>query len=111
MSRDQEIYNRVGGLLVRHAPVSAVKVIYRFSIDAEASSSEGAVYSFEYDYVDQSGSTNWFTIDDLAGSMFLTDQFIELRDFFVSQGQPAWKRCEFSVDLLTGKFSADFKYD
>jgi hypothetical protein len=109
-SKDQVIYNQIGRLLIRYAPIGAVTVIYQFKIDAEESFEEGAVYGFEYDYINQSGEKKWFTIDNLDDSRSLVHLLLELRSFFISQGQPTWKSCEFSVDLSTGKFSVGFKY-
>lgn len=110
-SRDQFIYDRIGTSLVQFAPKNAIKVIYKFTVEAEATTSEGAVYGWEYDYVDQLGIVGWFTVDSQHVRDSLIDDCRELRNFFVSQGQPAWKQCEFSVDVKTGKFSVDFKYD
>jgi hypothetical protein len=110
-SIDQTLYQTIGNMLLKATPSDAVKSIVHFTVDSEENENEGAVYDYKYDYIDNNGKRHWFDIAGPDGHWIIGNSFLELRNFFVSQGQPAWRQCEFSVDVKTGKFSVDFKYD
>lgn len=102
MSSDQEIYAAIGELLSQAAPASASQIIMRASL-----SKEGDVGKFEYDIIDKNKVLNWFTADGRTNSALL-DELTSLRSFFISQNQPAWENCSFSLNLETGKFEVKF---
>jgi hypothetical protein len=104
-SRDSEIYREIGQLLYDAAPKDARNIIMRAKL-----SSEGDHAQLEFDYTNPAGATSWFTGGGALNTKLL-DLLVALRDFFVSQNQPRWTQCEFTLDTQTGKFGMNFKYD
>lgn len=110
-SFDQDVYLRLGELIVGVAPSDSEKVIVVFKVLADATSSEGAVYELMYDYIDKTLKRTWFVFSDHDLRRKIRELFVSLREFTTSQGQPLWNQCEFVLDMTTERFSVGFKYD
>lgn len=101
---DKDCYQKIGQLLYNISPDGAKKIIMRASL-----AQEGDVGTFEYDYVDKSGSTSWFVGGGKANSEMVKILAI-LRASYIAKGEPAWNGCEFVVDVEKGDFKITFKY-
>ena len=104
-SRDAVISKEIGQLLYDAAPDGANKIVMRAKL-----ADEGDVGEFEFDYIDKSGETKWFTASGNTNSRLLK-LLNEHRAFFVSQNQGFWKSCTFTVDVGKDRFSIDLNYD
>ncbi len=104
-SRDIEICREIGQHLYDAAPKDARKIILRAKL-----SGEGDHAQFEFDYADKTGAISWFTGGGALNTKLL-DLLAAHRAFFVSQNQPPWKQCVFTVDVETGKYSMELNYD
>ena len=104
-SRDIEICHEIGQRLYDAAPKDARKIIMRANL-----SEEGDHAQFEFDYADRKGDVAWFTGGGALNNRLL-DLLVAHRAFFVSQKQPPWKSCTFTLNVETGKFTMDLKYD
>ena len=104
MSRDQEIYEKIGELLMSSAPKKSNRIIMRAEL-----SNKSDHCRFEFDWVDGKGNTEWYMVESNITDE-LTDFLIELNDFFVSQNQPSWNSCQFTLEI-NGKFGIEFDYD
>ncbi|CAM3912857.1 immunity protein YezG family protein [Xenorhabdus thuongxuanensis] len=106
---DQELYQKIGQLLVDAGPTDAKKIIVRADLFPER---DGCKY--EFDYIDKSEELDWFDPDARAVSD-LTDLLEELRSFFIenkqSQETPFWHGCTISLDVEKMKLNMDFKYE
>ncbi|MEK9498310.1 DUF600 family protein [Photorhabdus sp. P32] len=106
---DQELYQKIGQLLLDAGPTDAKKMIVRADLFPER---DGCKY--EFDYIDKSEKLDWFDPDGRAVSD-LTDLLEELRSFFIeniqSQETPFWHSCTITLDVEQMKINIDFKYD
>lgn len=109
MNELDELYNKIGQLLVDAGPDGAVKIIARAKLPLDGESCE-----YEYDYVDKQGDTDWFVPDKLA-SHDLRILLVKMRNFYIknnmTNGKPAWTGCEITVDLPENKINFKFHYD
>lgn len=104
-SRDAVICKEIGQLLYDIAPDSAKTIIMRAKLGPE-----GDVGEFEFDYLGKSGETKWFTAPGKTNAKLLK-LLNEHRAFYVSQNQPLWKSCTYTVDIENDRFSIDLNYD
>ncbi|WP_035061210.1 hypothetical protein [Andreprevotia chitinilytica] len=105
-SLDVETCKKIGQLLYDSAPDEAKQVIMRAEL-----SLEGDACRFEYDYVDAEGKIAWFSPEKGLTAHKLGELLVEHRAFFISQNQPPWKYCEFTLDVEKSKFSIQLSYD
>ena len=82
---DQDIYQKIGQLLVDVSPGGAIEIIVRARIF-----SEGDGGRYEFDYINQSGELNWFAPDGRAVGD-LTELLVQLREFFLKRNMTAGK--------------------
>lgn len=105
---DQEIYQRIGRLLVDAGPADAQKIIVRAELF-----SEGDGGKYEFDYVNESGKLNWFDPDGRAVGD-LTELLVKLREYFsvnnLTSGKEEWTGCVISLDVSENKFGIEFTY-
>lgn len=106
---DQEIYKKIGQLLVDAGPLDAKKIVVRAEIFPEG---DGGKY--EFDYIDDTGKLNWFDPDGRAVGD-LTELLVELRKYFITNeltaGIGIWSGCEISLAVERMKLSVEFIYD
>lgn len=105
---DQEIYQKIGRLLVGAGPSGAQKLIVRAELFPEG---DGGKY--EFDYVDGTGELNWFDPDGRAVGD-LTELLVKLRDYFainkLTAGAGMWTGCEICLSVNDMKFLVEFTY-
>ncbi|MCA6223137.1 immunity protein YezG family protein [Photorhabdus antumapuensis] len=109
MRSDQEIYKDIGLILYSIVPDEARKIIMRADL-----SPEGDHCAYEYDYIDNSGNTEWLT----AGGQANTDMLrylVELRNYYMDNNltndRTVWHGCEVTLDVEQMKLNIDFKYE
>lgn len=56
------------------------------------------------------GNTSWLTPDDTSIYELLRLTLFELRKSYLSEGEQEWSGCSFVLDLQTGKFEMNLKY-
>ncbi|WP_440466744.1 hypothetical protein ACKI1H_25690 [Pseudomonas sp. YH-1] len=105
---DQEIYQKIGQLLIDAGPADAKKIIVRAEIF-----SEGDGGKYEFDYVNRAGELNWFDPDSRAVGD-LTELLVRLREYFsvnnLAAGESVWTGCIISLGVDEGKFDIEFTY-
>jgi hypothetical protein len=106
MSRDLEICKEIAQNLFDAAPDGARKIFLKANLVGE-----GDVCYFYYDYCNKENEKNWFLPNSGALGECLTKLLLEHREFFVGNGHPPWKSCEFVLDVDKGKFSLDLNYE
>ena len=103
-SKDVEISKEIGQCLYGIAPEDAKTILM-----IAALSPEGDVGRFEF-YSNNGVTESEFSISD-SDMAKLLDLVGEHQQFMVSNNQPAWTRCEFSINVDTSKFSMELGYD
>lgn len=103
-SKDIGISKEIGKYLYNIAPDDA-KIILMIVV----LSPEGDVGRFEF-YSNNGIAESKFSISD-ADIEKLLDLVGEHQQFMVSNNQPAWTRCDFTVNVDAGKFSMDLGYE
>ncbi|MCO7620094.1 hypothetical protein [Pseudomonas guariconensis] len=110
MSVDDEIYQGIGEVLVAISPADAEVVL----VEAELSP-EGDHCKLLFDYLDLSGTKQWFLPSSVKVDSDLLHLFVRLRNFFESYGLYAegkpWKVCIVELCLRSMKIKIDFKYE
>jgi len=101
---DIEICGKIGQLLYDAAPEGAVTIIMRAELLGD-----GDVVKFQFDAIDETGKVSWFTSKG-AVKAALHDLLLEHRAFFVSQNQPPWSACEFSLFVPSDRLSLKLHY-
>jgi len=103
-SRDQEIYQKLAQILYDVMPDGTEKVILKLPRVSRD------VVEFEYYAVGADGHEKRFYAEsDMSYKM--RTLAVDLKDFFVSQNQPPWKGCEFTLDVKTTKLKTRFIYE
>lgn len=104
-------YKEIASILLAVVPQDARVFIFTFIVRAEESPDEGAVYQYEFDYLDASGKTHWFDKEcsHLMGS--LTPLALQVRSEIDSKGKAKWKSMKFHIDMKERSFKAEFSYD
>ena len=103
-SKDIEISKEIGQCLYSIAP-EGTKIILMIA----ALSPEGDVSQFEF-YSNNGINESEFSIND-SDTMKLHYLFKAHQKLMVSNNQPAWTRCEFTVNVDTSKFSMELGYE
>ncbi|WJD62892.1 hypothetical protein [Pseudomonas kurunegalensis] len=103
---DQEIYQKIGQLLVDVGPADAKKLIVRAELFPEG---DGGKY--EFDYVDEAGALNWFDPDGRSVGD-LTYLLVQLREYFatckLTAGAGVWIGCE--ICLAVNEMNVEIKF-
>lgn len=103
-SRDIEISKEIGQCLYGIAPEDA-KIILMIA----ALSPEGDVSQFEF-YSNNGINESEFSISD-SDTMKLHYLAEAHQKFMLANNQPAWTRCEFTVNVDASKFSMELGYE
>ena len=103
-SKDIEISKEIGQCLYGIAPEDA-KIILMIA----ALSPEGDVSQFEF-YSNNGINESEFSIGD-SDTMKLHYLATAHQKFMVANNQPAWTRCEFTVNVDASKFSMELGYE
>lgn len=106
---EQELYQKIGQLLLDAGPSDAQKIVVRARLFAE-----GDGGSYEFDYFDSSNSSSWFDPDSRAVGD-LTELLVKLRDYYVKSGLcengKPWSACTVTLDAEKMKISIEYNYD
>jgi hypothetical protein len=108
MIGDTSLYPHMAQAIFDASPAGAVKLIMRASL---AISDDGDVGEFEFDFVDQEGTTKWFPMGSGINTGLIRDLLTKLRQSYIDSGQDAWNKCEFIVDVELGKFEFNIDYE
>ena len=103
-SKDIEISNEIGKYLYHIAPDDA-----SITLMIAALSPEGDVSQFEF-YSNNGVNESEFFIGD-SDTMKLHYLVTAHQKFMVANNQPAWTRCEFTVNVEASKFSMELGYE
>ncbi|MDC9623074.1 hypothetical protein PSI22_15875 [Xenorhabdus sp. XENO-7] len=110
MSKENELYTRIGRSLYAAAPESAKIIV----LEAELSAEDDHV-KFMFDYVDELGNKSWFEPNSSQTDSELMDCLVELRKYYVENNltndHPAWHSCEVKLDVEQMKLNIEFKYE
>ncbi|MBF7995939.1 hypothetical protein [Rahnella laticis] len=109
MKELDELHNKIGQLLVDAGPQNAKKIIALAKLPLDDESCE-----YQYDYIDEADSKDWFVPDKLA-SHDLKLLLVKMRNFYIqnnmTNGKPAWTACEITVDIPEEKISINLQYE
>ncbi|WP_233239093.1 hypothetical protein, partial [Bordetella sp. LUAb4] len=107
--QDQEIIEKIGGILLGCSPENAMKIIVRAEIPPENNAG-----LYEFDYIDENGCPDWFDPDVRAVSD-LTVALVEYKVFLLennlTSGKPIWNKCEITMDVPRQEIRFDFQYE
>lgn len=106
---EEEIYRRIGQILIDAAPASAVAVI----VEAELSPEDDHC-KLLFDYIDGTGNKDWFSPGSPDVDVGIHENLIALRKLYKAQNLtaalPVWNACVVELDVVLGKLKIDFKY-
>ena len=103
-------YEEIAKLLLTIAPHDAKILVYSFFVDADGTFEEGAVYRYEFDYVNQNDEINWLDDEKCFELMsLLTPPSLEVRAITETENAK-WKSMKFQIDLEKQSFKAEFSY-
>ncbi|MET3454837.1 hypothetical protein [Pseudomonas kilonensis] len=106
---EQELYQKIGQLLLDAGPSEAQEIVVRARLFAE---DDGG--SYEFDYFDKANRSSWFDPDSKAVGD-LTELLVELRSYYIGNGLcqagTAWSSCTVTLDVEKMKISIDYNYD
>lgn len=111
MSRDQEIYEELAGILIKWAPLDAKVVKFRFVVHPFDDGKDAGYYEYLFDYVNSSGEETWYSLKDDPAVDRLSMLSVELRKAIRGISGDLWHSMEFNVDLVEGKFKVNFDYN
>ncbi|MEB2187250.1 hypothetical protein VDS18_15295 [Xanthomonas campestris pv. campestris] len=104
---DQDLYEKIGQLLINAGPDGACEIIVRAELFDE---DDGGRY--EFDYVGATGGVHWFDPDGRA-VRDLTELLVKLRKYFLSSnlgGDKMWTRCVINLGVKSNKLAVNFFY-
>ncbi|MBB2802810.1 hypothetical protein XarbCFBP7604_09190 [Xanthomonas arboricola] len=105
---DQDLYEKIGQLLINAGPDGACEIIVRAELFDE---NDGGRY--EFDYVGVTGEVHWFEPDGRA-VRDLTELLVKLRKYFLSSnlvGGKVWTRCVINLVVKSNKLAVKFFYE
>ena len=109
MNAGVKAYEEIAKLLITIAPRDAKILIYGFIVQAEETEEEGAVYRYEFDYINQDDELNWLDEDLFELMSLLEPLSLEVRTITETRGGK-WKSMNFQLDLKKQSFKAEFSY-
>lgn len=110
MTADVKVYDEIAKLLLTVAPPDAKILTYSFFVQADATPEEGAVYRYEFDYVNQDDELIW--LDDKVGFELinqLSPLSLEVRAI-TETSSAKWVSMKFQIDMDEQSFKAKFSY-
>ncbi|KJZ63455.1 hypothetical protein [Pseudomonas fluorescens] len=105
MAQEQGLLQEIGQLLVDAGPESANVIVVRAELYPE-----GDACKYEFDYVDSSDKTEWFSPPARAVGD-LTELLVKLRNRSFLSGKAVWTKCEINFDVLRNKLKINYGYD
>ena len=95
----------IGQLLVDAGPENANVIVVRAELYPE-----GNACKYEFDYVDSSEKTDWFSPPARAVGD-LTELLVKLRNGSFLSGEAVWTKCEISFTVLSSELQIIYGYD
>ncbi|AJA44762.1 hypothetical protein C7375_1633 [Frischella perrara] len=109
MTKEDQILNQLGGILINSAPAKARKLIMHAEPNAE-----GDVCKYKFYYVNKRNEQHDYDPDGIA-EIDILDTLVELRKYYLdnnlSNGEPIWVGCIVEVDVKKSKINIEFKYE
>ena len=104
-----DLYNKIGQILVMSCPDDAVKIVTGIEIAEE---NDAAGYYFYY--FDKKNNKKHFLPDpDATDDIFHT--MLEIKKYFLdnnlTNGKPIWAGCIVEIDIKNSKINFEFKYE
>ena len=104
-----DLYNRIGQILVNSYPDDAVKIITKIEIVEE-----NDVATYVFIYFDNKNNRKQFVPDPkVTNDIFHT--MLELKKYFLdnnlTNGKPIWVGCIVEIDIKNSKIDFEFKYE
>jgi hypothetical protein len=105
MAQEQDVLQEIGQLLVDAGPENASVIVVRVELYPE-----GNACKYEFDYVDSSDKTDWFSPPACAVGD-LTELLVKLRNSSLLSGEAVWTKCQISFNVLSSKLQTIYGYD
>lgn len=104
-----DLYNKIGQILVSSYPDDAVKIITKIEIIEE-----NDVATYVFIYFDNKNNRKQFVPDSkVTNDIFYT--MLELKKYFhdnnLTNGKPIWAGCIVEIDIKNSKIDFEFKYE
>ena len=104
-----DLYNKIGQILVVSCPDDAVKIVTGIQIAKE----DDAV-SYYFNYFDNKNNKKEFKpVSKARDDIFYT--MLELKKYFIdnnlTNGKPIWAGCIVEIDIKNSKINFEFKYE
>ena len=104
-----DLYNKIGQILVMSCPDDAVKIITKIEIVEE-----NDVATYVFIYFDNKNNRKQFVPDpQVTNDIF--HSMLELKKYFLdnnlTNGKPIWEGCIVEIDIKNSKINFEFKYE
>jgi len=104
-----DLYNKIGQILVSSYPDDAVKIVTGIEIAQE---NDAAGYYFNY-YDNKNNKKEFKPVSKARDDIFYT--MLEIKKYFLdnnlTNGKPIWEGCIVEIDIKNSKINFEFKYE
>ena len=104
-----DLYNKIGQILVMSCPDDAVKIVTGIEIAEE---NDAVGYFFNY-YDNKNNKKEFKPVSKARDDIFYT--MLELKKYFIdnnlTNGKPIWAGCIVKIDIKNSKINFEFKYE
>ena len=104
-----DLYNKIGQILVMSCPDDAVKIVTGIEIAEE---NDAVGYFFNY-YDNKNNKKEFKPVSKARDDIFYT--MLELKKYFIdnnlTNGKPIWAGCIVEIDIKNSKINFEFKYE
>ena len=104
-----DLYNKIGQILVMSCPDDAVKIVTGIEIAQE---NDAAGYYFNY-YDNKNNRKQFVPDPQVTNDIF--HSMLELKKYFLdnnlTNGKPIWVGCIVEIDIKNSKINFEFKYE
>ena len=104
-----DLYNKIGQILVMSCPNDAVKIVTGIQIAKE---NDAASYYFNY-YDNKNNKKEFKPVSKARDDIFYT--MLEIKKYFIdnnlTNGEPIWAGCIVEIDIKNSKINFEFKYE
>ena len=104
-----DLYNKIGQILVMSCPNDAVKIVTGIQIAKE---NDAASYYFHY-FDNKNNKKEFKPVSKARDDIFYT--MLEIKKYFLdnnlTNGEPIWAGCIVEIDIKNSKINFEFKYE
>ena len=104
-----DLYNKIGQILVMSCPDDAIKIVTGIEI-----AEENDVATYFFNYFDNKNNKKEFE-PDLRATDVIFYTMLELKKYFLdnnlTNGEPIWTGCIVEIDIKNSKINFEFKYE